>query len=124
MVMSLVQSNHRCGARFAADADSLGGADDDSGDKPLAAEQFTVESARAAAEKGNPKALYFLGKRYAKGEGVPQDYAKAAEYLRKSAEKGFAPGAKRLGRVLRQRAGGEAGLCRGSQVVSAGRGEG
>jgi TPR repeat protein len=57
---------------------------------PLAAEQFTVESARAAAEKGRPKALYFLGKRYAKGEDVPQDYTKAAELLHASAEKGFA----------------------------------
>ena len=53
-------------------------------------EEFTVESARAAAERGDAKALYFLGKHYARGEGVPQDYGKAAEYLRDSAEKGYA----------------------------------
>ena len=55
-----------------------------------ATEQFTLDGARAAAGKGNAQALYFLGKHYAKGDGVPQDYAKAAEYLRRSAEQGYA----------------------------------
>jgi uncharacterized protein len=63
----------------------------------LAAEQFTVESTRAAAEKGNRKALYRLGKRYAKGEGVPQDYGRAAELLRESAGMGYAPAQNDLG---------------------------
>jgi len=55
-----------------------------------AAERFTVESARVAAARGNAQARYFLGKCYANGKRVPQDYAKATEYLRKSAEKGCA----------------------------------
>ena len=56
----------------------------------LAAEPFTLASARTAAGKANAQALYFLGKRYAKGDGVPQDYARAAEYLHLSTEKGYA----------------------------------
>jgi len=54
------------------------------------AEDFTLETARPAAEKGDAKAQYFLAKCYARGNGVPQDYTQAAGFLRKAAEQGFA----------------------------------
>src|SRR5208337_3044821 len=56
----------------------------------LPAEEFTLETAQTAAAKGDPKAEYFLGKQYAHGNGVPQDYAKAAEYFRQAATQGYA----------------------------------
>ena len=37
---------------------------------------------------GNAQALYYVGKRYAGGDGVPQDYGKATEYLRQAADRG------------------------------------
>lgn len=52
--------------------------------------KFTLETAQQAAEKGNVKALYFLAKAYSKGNGVPQDYEKAADYMRQAANKGYA----------------------------------
>src|ERR1700726_4256893 len=57
---------------------------------PARADDFTLESAQLAAAAGDAKALYFLAKCYAKGQGVPQDNAKAAEYMQRSAEKGYA----------------------------------
>jgi TPR repeat protein len=51
---------------------------------------FTLESARAAAAKGDAPAMYFLAKSYAKGEGVSRDLTNAAEYMRQSAELGHA----------------------------------
>ena len=41
-----------------------------------ATEGITLESAQRAAAKGNAQALYDLGKHYARGDGVPQDYGK------------------------------------------------
>ncbi len=43
-----------------------------------AAEEFTLETALAAAAKGDARAEYFLAKQYAKGEAVKQDFVKAA----------------------------------------------
>lgn len=57
---------------------------------PCAADEFTLDSARVAAEKGEAEAEYYLARHYAKGEGVPQDYAKAAGYMRQAAEQGNA----------------------------------
>ena len=58
---------------------------------PLSAmDEFTLETAPAAAEKGDRKAQYWLAKHYAKGEGVKQDYFKAAEYLHQAADGGYA----------------------------------
>ncbi|HLX71120.1 MAG TPA: tetratricopeptide repeat protein [Verrucomicrobiae bacterium] len=62
-----------------------------------AQEQFTLETAQAGAAKGDAKAEYFLGKQYLKGNGVPQDDAKAADYFRKSAEQGLASAQNDLG---------------------------
>jgi TPR repeat protein len=53
-----------------------------------AADEFTIETAQVGAEKGDAKALYFLAKRYSKGESVPRDDVKAAQYMRQAAELG------------------------------------
>jgi uncharacterized protein len=42
----------------------------------------------ALARAGNPVDEWFVGLAYEKGDGVPQDYTKAAEWYRKSAEQG------------------------------------
>ena len=62
-----------------------------------ATQNFTVDSARIAAGKGDPKAQYFLGHLYEKGKGVTQDYALAAGYLRQSAVQGCAEAQNDLG---------------------------
>src|SRR5215469_12163500 len=42
------------------------------------------------AATNRSRALYALAQRYAKGDGVPQDLAKAADYLRQAAQEGYA----------------------------------
>lgn len=56
-----------------------------------------LASVKLAAEKGNPRAEYQLARRYAHGEGVMRDEAKAAEYLRQSADQRYAPAQAALG---------------------------
>ncbi|MEI6565651.1 MAG: tetratricopeptide repeat protein, partial [Verrucomicrobiota bacterium] len=55
-----------------------------------AVEGFDLRAAEAEANSGNAKACYSLGKRYLKGEGVPRDHDRAAEYIKRAAEKGLA----------------------------------
>jgi TPR repeat protein len=55
-----------------------------------AASEMTLEMARIQAQKGDAQAEYFLGKCYAKGKGVPRDYAKAAKYYWLAADQDFA----------------------------------
>jgi uncharacterized protein len=62
-----------------------------------AADDFTLDSARQAAAQGDPKAEFFLGRSYAKGIGVPQDYSQAAGYYRQSAAQGYAKAQNNLG---------------------------
>ncbi|HEY3307064.1 MAG TPA: tetratricopeptide repeat protein [Desulfuromonadaceae bacterium] len=45
------------------------------------------------------KAIYMIGVMYEKGEGLTVDYAEAANWYRKAAEKGSAAGQYRLGRL-------------------------
>ncbi len=45
----------------------------------------------AAAESGDPKALFQLGMRYSEGNGVKRDMAASAEWFSRAAELGFAP---------------------------------
>jgi TPR repeat protein len=52
--------------------------------------EFNLTVATAAADKGDAKAAYSLARHYAKGDGVPQDYAKAAESMRRAADLGHA----------------------------------
>ena len=49
---------------------------------------------RPLAEQGDAKAQYNLGVMYAKGEGVAQDYAQAAEWYNLAAAQGVENGAK------------------------------
>src|SRR6478672_10728140 len=56
----------------------------------LAADQPSVPTTKASTQTPDAKALYAEGKRYIKGDGVAQDHTKAAEYLRQSAELGYA----------------------------------
>jgi len=41
------------------------------------------------AESGNPKAMWFIAQAYIFGDGVPEDYEKAMEWLQRSANLGF-----------------------------------
>lgn len=49
------------------------------------------------AEQGSPKAQSLLGYMHDRGQGVPQDFAEAAEWYRKAAEQGYAPAQHNLG---------------------------
>jgi TPR repeat protein len=60
-------------------------------------EAFTLDTARTAAAKGDPRAEFFLARHYADGLGVPRDYIKAETYLRQSADQGYAPAQTGLG---------------------------
>ena len=53
-------------------------------------ESQKIAETRKAAEQGNAYAQGNLGFAYAKGEGVPQDYAEAGRWFRKGAEHGNA----------------------------------
>ena len=59
--------------------------------RSASAEPFILDTARVAADKGDPQAELFLARQYADGLGVPRDYARAAEYLRKAAGQEYAP---------------------------------
>lgn len=63
----------------------------------LAAGEFTLDTARAAAATNNPAAEYFLAKHYADSIGVARDGASAVGYLRRAAEQGYAPAQTGLG---------------------------
>ena len=52
---------------------------------------------RKAADQGFADAQYNIGVYYAKGKGVPQDYAKAVKWYRKAAEQGLAAAQYNLG---------------------------
>ena len=49
-----------------------------------------LEEMRALAEQGNANAQLYLGVLYARGDGVPEDDAEAARWLRLAAEQGNA----------------------------------
>src|SRR5437868_5583376 len=55
-----------------------------------AAPSPSVKALMALAEQGNAVAQNDLGVMYQAGTGVPQNFAEAVKWLRKSAEQGFA----------------------------------
>jgi hypothetical protein len=63
----------------------------------FAAQEFTLDTANAAAAKGDAKAQYFLGRYYAGINNNGQDYTRAAQYMRQSADQGYAPAQAGLG---------------------------
>ncbi|TKT74235.1 peptidoglycan-binding protein [Aquamicrobium sp. LC103] len=54
---------------------------------------------REAAAAGDAKALYEIGNRYAEGQGVETDLAKAASWYERAAELGLAPAQYRIGNL-------------------------
>lgn len=52
---------------------------------------FASDALKDAVQKGEPAALFEIGKRYTDGTGVEKDLAKAAEWYELAANKGFAP---------------------------------
>ena len=54
---------------------------------------------KEAAEKGDPKAQTLIGKYYYAGYGIPQDYVKAVEWLRKAAEQGDLEAQSKIGSI-------------------------
>lgn len=64
--------------------------------------KISVEDFRLAAEQGFADAQYNYGLIHEKGEGVPQNDNKAAEWYRKSAEQGYIPAQKKLKIICRK----------------------
>lgn len=56
----------------------------------MPSEEPTLLELEARCERGDAEAQYILGKKYYEGDGVPQDYDRAADLLRTSAEAGDA----------------------------------
>jgi TPR repeat protein len=63
------------------------------------ADQPDLSTVRAQAAQGNVLAEYKLGRAYHLGQGVPQDYTKAAELYRKAAAQGDAKSMYNLGYI-------------------------
>jgi localization factor PodJL len=55
---------------------------------------------RAAALAGNPAGEFEVAVRYAEGRGVPQNFAEAARWFERAANRGLAPAQYRLGSLL------------------------
>lgn len=66
------------------------------GDGP-AVKKLDLAGLQTAAGQGDPAAQVELGLRYTDGTGVPQDYARAAEWFRQAAMQGNAEGQLELG---------------------------
>ena len=66
---------------------------------PLTAEEqkSDILILQKKAKQGDADAQYELGRMYGKGEGVEQDYTKAAEWFEKAAEQGHAEAQYNLG---------------------------
>lgn len=56
-----------------------------------------IDDLKAAAGRGDAAALFALADRYERGDGLPHDLARAADYLRLAAERGHGPAQLRLG---------------------------
>jgi TPR repeat protein len=69
----------------------------DAAQTDIQAQISEVAETRARAERGDADAQYRLGRIYAKGEDVLQDYMLAVEWFRKAAEQGNAKGQNAMG---------------------------
>jgi putative methionine-R-sulfoxide reductase with GAF domain len=63
----------------------------------LAMPAASLQETRRRAELGDPTEQYALGRDYALGEGVPQDYAEAARWFFQAADQGNVPAQSTLG---------------------------
>ncbi len=52
------------------------------------------------AEKGNPRAFFYVGAAYLSGVGTPQDHEQAIKWMRRAAEQGLSAGLSDLGLLL------------------------
>jgi localization factor PodJL len=66
----------------------------------LLPEEIGPTSLRNAAANGDPQAAFIIAGRYYEGKGVAQDYAAAANWYQKAADKGLAPAQYRLGTLF------------------------
>jgi TPR repeat protein len=73
---------------------------------------------RKAAAQNHADAQQELGFIYATGDGVKQDDVQAVEWFRKAAMQGNASAQYNLGTAVRQRPGGQDGLCGGDRLVA------
>jgi localization factor PodJL len=65
--------------------------------KPAVPESIGTPALREAAMRGDDKALFEIGARYAEARGISEDLAAAAGWYEKAAEKGLAPAQYRIG---------------------------
>ena len=79
----------------------LGGCSPADTPETAATVKIELESLRQRAEEGDADAQYELGFVYARGLGVPQDYAQAATWYRLAADQGHAPAQLNLGVLYR-----------------------
>ena len=56
-----------------------------------------LSALKSSAKSGDARAEYYLGIAYDSGQGVPQNYAKAAYWYQKAAQQGFAEAENNLG---------------------------
>lgn len=69
------------------------------GSPPQAAIEIDLAAVRPAAESGDAEAQWKLGLACARGQGVPQNYAEAAQWYRRAAEQGHAAAQAALGEL-------------------------
>ena len=65
---------------------------------PLWSEAQSFETLKSAAERGDSKAQWLLGKAYAEGDGVEKNYVEAVKWYRMAADKGGSERQLQLGR--------------------------
>jgi TPR repeat protein len=69
---------------------------------PAFSEDLDTASLQKQSAQGNPDAEFKLGRAYQHGEGIPQDYARAAALYRKAADQGNAKAMHNLGVLYEQ----------------------
>jgi len=84
----------------------------------LHAESADIPALERQAAAGDAAALFALGDRYERGEGVAHDMAMAAAYMRLAAERGHAPAQYRLGLAEAAGLGGAADVTEGYAWLS------
>ena len=62
-----------------------------------------LKETKAKAKKGDAEAQFNLGKMYANGQGVPQDYREAVKWFRLAADQGMAGAQNALGGMYARR---------------------
>lgn len=72
---------------------------------PAVPDAVGPQTLRAAAEKGEPAALFEIGSRFTEGRGVDVDLAAAAKWYRAAAERGLAPAEYRLANLYEKGSG-------------------